>query len=63
MNYSIHNMDAAIGILLLFGWPAVLEDLSCDRTIEVVMGLLCTLRNRLQQLSKENILLFLCCTE
>lgn len=40
-------MDVAIGTLLFFGWPSVLEDLSCDRTIEAVMDLLYTLRNRL----------------
>lgn len=63
MNYSSHNMDVAVGTLLFFGWSSVLEDLSFDRTIEAVMDLLYTLRNKLQQLTKDNILLFLCCTE
>ena len=58
MNYSSHNMDVAIGTLLLFGWPAILGDLSCGRTIEVIVGLLNTPRNRLWLLTSENILLF-----
>lgn len=58
MNYSSHNMDVVIGILLLFGWPAILGDLSRGRTIEFIVDLLCTLRNRLWLLTSEKILLF-----
>lgn len=58
MNYSSHNMDVAIATLLVFVRPAILGDLSRGRTIEVIVGLLYTPRNRLWLLTRENILLF-----
>lgn len=51
-------MDVAIATLLVFVRPAILGDLSRGRTIEVIVGLLYTPRNRLWLLTRENILLF-----
>lgn len=50
-------MDVVAGTLLLFGWLTILVDLSCGRTIEVIVGLLYSPRNRLWLLTSENILL------